>query len=118
MGRQAVVDGPLEKIIDAMAEQGAWIIGTPDDCIEAIEKLDERSGGYGGFLVQTIDWATREQMLHSYELMARYVLPHFQGTAVSTAASNQWAYEHRDTLQAGRTRALDRAREAYAERRG
>ena len=117
MGRQAVVDGPLEKIIDAMAEQGAWIIGTPDDCIEAIERLDERSGGYGGFLVQTIDWATREQMLHSYELMARYVLPHFQGTAVSTAASNQWAYEHRDTLQAGRTRALDRAREAYAERR-
>ena len=117
MGRQAVVDGPLEKIIDAMAEQGAWIIGTPDDCIEAIERLDERSGGYGGFLVQTIDWATREQMLHSYELMARYVLPHFQGTAVSTAASNQWAYEHRETLQAGRTRALDRAREAYADRR-
>ena len=117
MGRQAVVDGPLEKIIDAMAEQGAWIIGTPDDCIEAIERLDERSGGYGGFLVQTIDWATREQMLHSYELMARYVMPHFQGTAASTAASNQWAYERRERLQAGRSRALDRAREAYAERR-
>ena len=117
MGRQAVVDGPLEKIIDAMAEQGAWIIGTPDDCIEAIERLDERSGGYGGFLVQTIDWATREQMLHSYELMARYVMPHFQGTAASTAASNQWAYERRERLQAGRSRALDRAREAYSERR-
>jgi limonene 1,2-monooxygenase len=66
--------------------------------------------------VQTIDWATREQMLHSYELMARYVMPHFQGTAASTAASNQWAYERHETLQAGRTRALDRAREDYVNR--
>ena len=62
-GRKAVFDGPLDKVIDHMADTGSWIIGTPDDCIEAIERLGEQSGGFGAFLVQTIDWAPREKML-------------------------------------------------------
>ena len=115
-GRKPVYDGPLEKVIDYMVDSGSWIIGTPDDCIEAIKRLDEQSGGFGGFLVQTIDWAPREKMLHSYELLARYVMPQFQGSVVGTKASNLWAAERQDTLVTGRTRALDRARQAYAER--
>ncbi len=117
MGRKAVIDGPMEKIIDAMVEMGAWIVGTPDDCIEGIKRLDEMSGGFGGFLVQTIDWAPREQILHSYELLARYVMPQFQGSLAGTIASNRWAYERREELQAGRARAIDRAKAAWAERR-
>ena len=116
MGRPQIVDGPPEKIIDVMAERGAWIIGTPDDCIEGIKRLEEMSGGFGAFMVQTVDWASREHMLHSYELMARHVMPHFQGSAQATIASNQWAYERHETLQAGRTQALDRAREDYTNR--
>ena len=115
-GRQAVFDGPLDKVIDHMADTGSWIIGTPDDCIEAIERLGEQSGGFGAFLVQTIDWAPRDKMLKSYELMARYVMPHFQGSVLSTQASNQWAKERQDELVSGRVRAIDRARQAYAER--
>ena len=115
-GRKPVYDGPLEKVIDYMVDSGSWIIGTPDDCIEAIKRLDEQSGGFGGFLVQTIDWAPREKMLHSYELLARYVMPQFQGSVVGTQASNLWAAARQDTLVTGRTRALDRARQAYAER--
>jgi alkanesulfonate monooxygenase SsuD/methylene tetrahydromethanopterin reductase-like flavin-dependent oxidoreductase (luciferase family) len=34
-----------------MADAGYWFVGTPDDCIEGIKQLDEKSGGYGGFLV-------------------------------------------------------------------
>jgi len=116
-GRKAMVDGPIEKVIDGMVDLGAWIVGTPDDCIEGIKRLEERSGGYGGFLVQAIDWAPREAILHSYELLARYVMPQFQGTVLSTAASNQWAYEHREVLMAGRTRAIDKAKQVYAARR-
>ena len=115
-GRKAVFDGPLEKVIDYMADNGSWIIGTPDDCIEGIKKLGERSGGFGAFLVQTVDWAPREKMLKSYELLARYVMPHFQGTVVSTAASNRWAKEHQQELVSGRARAIDRAKQAYANR--
>jgi limonene 1,2-monooxygenase len=116
-GRRPIFDGPLDKVIDFMADAGYWIVGTPDDCIEGIKRLDEQSGGYGGFMVQTVDWAPRDKMLRSYELLARYVMPHFQGSVLSTAASNQWARERRDTLMAGRTRAIEQARQEYAATR-
>jgi limonene 1,2-monooxygenase len=115
-GRKPGFDGPLEEVVDHMAGNGSWIVGTPDDCIEGINRLAEQSGGFGGLLVQTIDWAPREKMLHSFELMARYVIPQFQGSVVSTAASNRWAAERVDTLVSGRMRALDRAGQDYAER--
>jgi len=115
-GRKSVFDGPLEKVIDFMVDNNSWIVGTPDDCIEAIHRLEEQSGGFGGFLVQTVDWAPRDKMLRSYELLARYVMPHFQGSVVSTAASNRWAAERKDSLVSGRMRALDRARKAYVGR--
>jgi limonene 1,2-monooxygenase len=115
-GRRPVFDGPLDKVIDFMADAGFWIVGTPDDCVAGIKRLEERSGGYGGFLVQTIDWAPRDKMLHSYELLARYVMPQFQGSVLSTATSNRWAAERRETLVAGRTRAIERAREDYTAR--
>jgi len=115
-GRRPGFDGPLDKVIDFMAEAGFWIVGTPDDCVAGIRRLAERSGGYGGLLVQTVDWAPRDKMLHSYELLARYVMPQFQGSVASTAASNLWASEHRETLVAGRTRAIDQARQDYATR--
>jgi len=106
----------MDKVVDNMAEAGSWIVGTPDDCIEAINRLQEQSGGFGGFLVQTVDWAPREKMLRSYELMARYVMPQFQGTVASTIASNKWAAERKETLVAGRIRALDRAKQVHADR--
>jgi limonene 1,2-monooxygenase len=115
-GRRPVFDGPLDKVVDFMADAGFWIVGTPDDCVAGIKRLAERSGGYGGFLVQTIDWAPRDKMLHSYELLARYVMPQFQGSVLSTAASNRWTSERRETLVAGRSRAIDRAREDYVAR--
>ncbi len=117
-GRKEIFTGPLEKVIDFMVDNDSWIVGTPDDCIEAIHRLEEQSGGFGGFLVQTVDWAPREKMFRSYELLARYVMPHFQGSVRSTAASNRWAAERKDQLVGGRMRALDRARQSYAERRG
>lgn len=118
MGRAPAFDGPLDKVIDAMVDQGAWIVGTPDDCIAGIKRLAEQSDGFGGLLVQTVDWAPRDKMLRSYELLARYVMPYFQGTTVGTSASNAWAYDHREQLMAGRTRAIDRARTDYAHRHG
>jgi limonene 1,2-monooxygenase len=116
-GRKAGFDGPLEKVIEHMADNGSWIVGTPDDCVAGIRQLEEQSGGFGGFLVQTIDWAPREKILRSYELLARYVMPQFQGSVMSTAASNRWAAERKEVLTSGRARAIERARQAYAQRR-
>ncbi len=116
-GRQAAFDGPLEDVIDHMAATGSWIIGTPDDCIEGILKLEEQSGGFGGFLVQAIDWAPRDRILNSFELLARYVMPCFQGSVVGLENSNLWAKSRQEALVQGRTRAIDRAHQVYADTR-
>ena len=100
-----------------MADNGSWIVGTPEDCIEGIKSLEEQSGGFGGFLVQAIDWAPREKMLHSFELLARYVMPQFQGSVVGTEASNRWTAERKEVLVSGRTSAIDRAHKLYVERK-
>jgi len=44
------------------------------------------------------------------------VMPVFQGTTLSTAASNKWSFEHREVLSAGRVQAIDRAKTDYATR--
>ena len=116
-GRKAAFDGPLEEVIDHMADTNSWIIGTPDDCIEGILKLEEQSGGFGGFLVQAIDWAPRDRILNSFELLARYVMPRFQGSLIGLENSNQWARSRQEALVQGRTRAIDRAHQVYAESR-
>ncbi|SVD71367.1 uncharacterized protein METZ01_LOCUS424221, partial [marine metagenome] len=54
-GREPVFHGADEDLVDWMAENGYWIIGSPDDCIEGINRLATESGGFGGFLVQTFD---------------------------------------------------------------
>ena len=104
---------PADQIVDFMVERNQWFVGTPDDCIAGIERLQESSGGFGGFMVRVEDWATREKTLHSYELLARYVMPRFQGSLAGIQASNQWASERKEALQANRIAGLKRATEAY-----
>jgi limonene 1,2-monooxygenase len=71
------------------------------------------SGGFGGFMVRVHDWATREQTLHSYELLARYVMPQFQGSLAGVQASNRWASERRESLHANAIAGLKRATDSY-----
>ena len=112
-GREPVFHGADEDLVDWMAENGYWIIGSPDDCIEGINRLATESGGFGGFLVQTYDWAPRETILKSYELIARYVMPQFQGSVRSIEASNQWAKDRMKPLLAGRVKGLETAKSDY-----
>jgi limonene 1,2-monooxygenase len=44
------------------------------------------------------EWADTAATRKSYELMARYVFPHFQGSAESTTRSRDWAAENRPTF--------------------
>ncbi len=116
IGRQSDNNVPVEKIIDTMVESGSWIIGTPDDCVEAINRLDERSGGFGGFLVLVVDWAPREKILRSFELLARYVMPRFQNSLGNIITSNQWSRDHNQELETLRASSIARARETWEAR--
>ena len=111
-------DCPQDKIVDLMVERGAWCVGTPDDMIQRIRDLDESTGGFGGLLVQATEFGTREQNLRSYELMSRYVMPHFQGSIASLNQSQAWSRGVRDELAELRTQAMNRATSDYDAQRG
>ncbi len=73
----------------AVENRGA-IIGTPEDAIAEIESLLDDAGGFGGFLCAMFGVVKRDAMLRSYELMSRYVLPHFQGQTATMKANREW----------------------------
>jgi limonene 1,2-monooxygenase len=106
-------DVPRNQIVDYMVDHNQWIVGTPDDCIAGIERLQEMSGGFGSFMVRVEDWAPRETIHRSYELFARYVMPHFQGTLTGIMTSQQWASDRKEALQANRRSGLQRATDTF-----
>ena len=110
-------DLPPDQIVDHMVAQNQWIIGTPEDCIAGIERLQEMSGGFGGFLIRVEDWVRRDKRLHSYELLARYVMPRFQGSVQGIMASNQWARDQKEILHANTIAGLKRATDSYFAQR-
>jgi len=108
---------PREEMnIDRMAEQGRAIVGTPEDAIKRINEVWEASeGGFGGLLVLAHEWAPREKTLHSYELLARYVMPKFQGMADSIQYSNKWTADRREMLFGTSVQAIMKAMNDYKE---
>jgi limonene 1,2-monooxygenase len=78
--------GTLEEAV----EKGSIIAGTPEDAVEAIERIVERSGGIGGILCLAHEMANTEKTLRSYELLARYVAPNFQGQLDPVIGSRDW----------------------------
>jgi limonene 1,2-monooxygenase len=103
---------PEERVVEALVERGSWLVGTPDDCIAAIERLEELSGGFGGLLVMVQDWATREEQRRSYELLARYVMPRYTGALAGVQAAHRFGMEERDESSQAMRKAIDRAFEA------
>jgi limonene 1,2-monooxygenase len=98
-----------------MMELGAWIIGTPDDAITAIEALQERSGGFGGVLVWGQEWAGTEATNRSYELLARHVVPKFTGALEGMTHSNAVARSKTEHLHRERAAGVEAAQERYEQ---
>jgi limonene 1,2-monooxygenase len=74
-----------------LVQSGVACIGTPDDCVRHFERLWKGSnGGFGAVLLLAHNWADWPATLKSYELMARYVHPHFQRNSNEL---RQWSYD-------------------------
>jgi limonene 1,2-monooxygenase len=87
--------GSPEECLDAMVNLGVAVVGTPDDLVAQIARLEEQSGGFGAFLSISHDWANREATRRSYELIARYVMPHFQDASAFATRSMEWVQANR-----------------------
>jgi limonene 1,2-monooxygenase len=99
-------DDPLRDGV----KMGTTLVGSPETVVKGIKRLLEYSqGGFGGILFRAHEWANREQTLRSYELFARYVMPHFQGSLGQVAGSNTWARENRKQVFGSTVESVRRA---------
>lgn len=103
MPRLFLPDGvdPVEWYV----EHDVGVIGTPDDAIARIERLYAKTPDFGAVLLNAHDWATWEDTKRSYELYARYVIPHFERYNEPRQASYRWVTEHQQELTDKRTAA-------------
>jgi limonene 1,2-monooxygenase len=81
--------------VDALIASGLAVVGTPDDAIAQIERLEKQSGGFGCYLSLDHNWADWDKKKRSYELIARHVFPHFQASNVNREQSLGWARDNR-----------------------
>ena len=95
--------------IALQVEAGGAIVGTPDDAIEAIERLQDLSGGFGGLLALAHEWAPRDKIHKSFELFARYVMPKFQGQLDPIEDSQQWVADNKNSIFGTTPKAMERA---------
>jgi len=77
----------IDEFVDQANESGRMVIGTPEMAIAQIERLQEKTGGFGCYLFLGADLADWHQTLRSYELFAEQVMPHFTGQLTGPQAS-------------------------------
>src|ERR1700719_158474 len=94
-----------QDALEWFVENRYGVCGTPYDAIALIERLQDKQGEFGVFLHQAHNWADWEETRRSYELYARYVMPHFSRDNRPRAESYDWCTEHRDELSEKRTAA-------------
>ena len=93
----ATPDEAVDQI--AFGEGSASIIGTPDDLVQAIRRLQTISGGFGTVIGFAHDWANRENTLKSWDMVARYVIPEVNGLLEGYRTSRQYVVEHRESFE-------------------
>ena len=104
----------VRQCIDFVNQSGLGTIGTPDDAVEQIRRLENQSnGGFGAFLQLAHDWAAPAARLRSYELFARHVAPHFQGQHQATADAKARARAARPALAQDNLKAVEQSTLKY-----
>ena len=89
-----IVPPDVSDDCDWLIETGTACIGTPDDAIAYIEKLMQGSGGFGVMMELAHNWADWDATRKHYELMARYVHPHFQRSIAPRVEAYAHAADH------------------------
>lgn len=87
-----------EDPLAAMCDSGYAVVGTPDDAIAQLERLQRQTGGFGCFLFLAHNWANFTATKKSYELFLRHVMPHFQGANLRRAESLAYAKDNAGEL--------------------
>ncbi len=113
--QMAVPGNNVREMIDFVNESGFGAIGTPDMAVAQIERLRAQSnGGFGAYLMLAHNWANPDATKKSYELIARHVMPHFQGHFLPTMDSAARAEKLRPELAERHAQAVEEMKSRYA----
>ena len=116
---QMVMPGAnVREMIAFVNDSGFGAIGTPESCTTQINRLMAQSnGGFGAYLMLAHNWANPQATLKSYELIARHVMPIFQGQANPTIQAAHRASAARAELSTIHATAVATATQRYADER-
>jgi limonene 1,2-monooxygenase len=93
-----IVPAEMDDAYEFLTKSGAACIGTPDDAIGYIENLLAGTGGFGVIMELAQNWADWPATQRHYELMARYVHPHFQSSREWRNESYDYARTHHEAF--------------------
>ncbi|MBR97441.1 MAG: LLM class flavin-dependent oxidoreductase [Dehalococcoidia bacterium] len=97
-GEGTIYKTPDEAVNDVSnSQERTAVIGTPDDLIEKIRDMIKLTGGFGCVIGFVHDWASRQDTLRSWDLVARYVIPEVNGMLDDFRESNKYTIENRET---------------------
>ena len=114
--QMAVPGDNVEEMISFVNDSGFGAIGTPDMAIAQINRLmDQSNGGFGAYLMLAHNWADPAATRKSYELIAREVMPHFQGHHMPTMDAAMRAEKLRPELAEVHMKAVEDMTQKYAD---
>jgi len=82
--------------VEDQVKSGALVIGTPDDAIAQIRRLQAKQGEFGVFLQLAHNWANFENTKKSYELWQRHVTPVINKANEARATAFDWARDNKE----------------------
>ena len=94
---------------DKLISGRGGLVGTPEDAVEFLEALWEKTGGFGTIVMTGTNWMGFEATKKSYELMMRYVMPRFNGTNAWRERSFDWVYDNRENFSGANQAAIQKA---------
>ncbi|MGE4431247.1 MAG: LLM class flavin-dependent oxidoreductase [Sphingobium sp.] len=99
----------FDELVNWINGTGVGVIGTAEDAIKQIERLEAKSGGFGTYLMLHAEWANRDATRKHFELFANYVKPALQKTNRRRRASEQWCIENLAEMDAKSSAAIAKA---------
>jgi limonene 1,2-monooxygenase len=91
-GRETTENRSLESLV----EEGVAVVGTPDDAIAQIKRLQKKQGEFGCFLQLAHNWADFDNTKKSYELWQRHVTPAIHGANTARETALDWARDNKE----------------------
>ena len=91
-GRETTENRPLETLV----QEGVAVVGTPDDAIAQIKRLQAKQGEFGCFLQLAHNWANFENTKKSYDLWQRHVTPAINGANTARETALAWAKDNKE----------------------